>query len=192
MDSRISSSAATSSHSLPTNQFFSTTTVTLVTIATTRGTETDSAAELPKTLIPEQYQVVLLSFAYGIISMLALIGNSSIIYIVLRNRRMHSVTNYFICNLALSDCLVACFAVPFQVRCILHKGREKSLYLRPRSFLHLVSSSSSSKMGFTSFSLQISTLRANPVGRCLHIHTGCCLTRSLSRYATSIKTEIIE
>ncbi|UJR13599.1 hypothetical protein I4U23_000612 [Adineta vaga] len=70
--------------------------------------------DLSKTLIPEQYQVILLSFAYGIISFLAVVGNSSIIYIVIRNRHMHSVTNYFICNLALADCLVAMFAVPFQ------------------------------------------------------------------------------
>lgn len=74
-----------------------------------------SAADLTKSLIPAKYQVILLSFAYGIISLLAVVGNSCIIYIVLRNRRMHSVTNYFICNLALADCLVACFAIPFQV-----------------------------------------------------------------------------
>jgi hypothetical protein len=66
-------------------------------------------------IIPDKYQIILLSFAYGIISLLSVVGNSSIIYIVIRNRRMHSVTNYFICNLALADCLVACFAVPFQV-----------------------------------------------------------------------------
>ncbi|CAF2329083.1 unnamed protein product [Rotaria sp. Silwood2] len=82
--------------------------------ATTTLNGTGSAAELTKTLIPEKYQIILLSFAYGIISLLAVVGNSCIIYIVLRNRRMHSVTNYFICNLALADCLVACFAVPFQ------------------------------------------------------------------------------
>ncbi|CAF0841717.1 unnamed protein product [Adineta steineri] len=76
--------------------------------------ETSSIVGLTETLVPEKYQVILLSFAYGIISLLALVGNLCIIYIVLRNRRMHSVTNYFICNLALSDCLVACFAVPFQ------------------------------------------------------------------------------
>ena len=75
---------------------------------------TSSAADLTK-LIPEKYQIILLSCAYGVISLFAVIGNSSIIYIVIRNRRMHSVTNYFICNLALADCLVACFAVPFQV-----------------------------------------------------------------------------
>ncbi|CAF3881094.1 unnamed protein product [Rotaria sp. Silwood1] len=73
-----------------------------------------TAADITKNLIPEQYQIILLSLAYGIISILALIGNSSIIYIVLSNRRMHTVTNYFICNLSLADCLVACFAVPFQ------------------------------------------------------------------------------
>jgi hypothetical protein len=76
---------------------------------------TSSVADLTKTLIPEKYQIILLSFAYGIISLLSVVGNSSIIYIVIHNRRMHSVTNYFICNLALADCLVACFAVPFQV-----------------------------------------------------------------------------
>ncbi|CAF4490576.1 unnamed protein product, partial [Rotaria magnacalcarata] len=65
--------------------------------------------------MPEQYQIILLSFAYGIITLFSISGNSSIIYIVIRNRRMHSVTNYFICNLALADCFVACFAVPFQV-----------------------------------------------------------------------------
>ena len=77
--------------------------------------DASTIAEAAKTSIPEKYQIIVLSFAYGIISLLSLIGNSSIIYIVVRNRRMHSVTNYFICNLALADCLVACFAVPFQV-----------------------------------------------------------------------------
>lgn len=76
---------------------------------------TGSAAELTRTLIPEKYQVILLIFAYGIISLLAVVGNSFIVYIIIHNRRMHSVTNYFICNLALADCLVACFTIPFQV-----------------------------------------------------------------------------
>ena len=92
-----------------------TTTTLLSSLLTSTANGTGSAADLTKTLIPEKYQIILLSFAYGIISLLAVLGNSCIIYIVLRNRRMHSVTNYFICNLALADCLVACFATPFQV-----------------------------------------------------------------------------
>jgi hypothetical protein len=97
-------------YSLPNN-----TTKILTSTSRTVSNATSSAADLTKSLIPEQYQIILLSFAYGIISFLSVVGNSSIIYIVIRNRRMHSVTNYFICNLALADCLVACFAVPFQV-----------------------------------------------------------------------------
>lgn len=98
------------------NKLITTTTTTTVSpLLSSAGNGTGSAAEFTKTLIPEKYQIILLSCAYGIISLLAVLGNSCIIYIVLRNRRMHSVTNYFICNLALSDCLVACFAVPFQV-----------------------------------------------------------------------------
>ncbi len=106
---------------------------------------TNSIADLTKTLIPEKYQIILLTFAYGIISLFSVVGNSSIIYIVIRNRRMHSVTNYFICNLALADCLVACFAVPFQV--------SKYNQIDKISFLNLVSSGSFTKMGFTTFSL---------------------------------------
>lgn len=94
--------------------------ITSTSILLLNGTQSD--AELTKTLIPEQYQIILLSFAYGLITLFSIIGNLSIIYIVVYNRRMHSVTNYFICNLALADCLVACFAVPFQVNiiCILY------------------------------------------------------------------------
>ncbi|CAF0736549.1 unnamed protein product [Rotaria sp. Silwood1] len=118
MDSITFSLLTSSINPLHSPKISTTTSLTLspssssVTTTTLNGTV--SAAELTKTLIPEKYQIILLSFAYGIISLLAVVGNTCIVYIVLRNRRMHSVTNYFICNLALADCLVACFAVPFQ------------------------------------------------------------------------------
>jgi hypothetical protein len=160
MDSITFSLLTSSVNPLHFDKFLTTTSSTAATTTTTTTgiiNGTGSAAELTKTLIPEKYQVILLSFAYGIISLLAVVGNACIIYIVLRNRRMHSVTNYFICNLALSDCLVACFAVPFQV-CHLFSV-IKQIYMQ--IFLPLVSSGSSSKMGFTSFSLQISTICSN-------------------------------
>jgi len=169
MDSNTISSLPNNNHSSHTNSLVSST--------------TNNPSDLIKTLIPEQYQVVLLSFAYGIISLLAMIGNSSIIYIVLRNRRMHSVTNYFICNLSLSDCLVACFAIPFQV--------DEFLYISYLFDFHLVSSCCSSKMGSTSFSLQTSSLRSNSFCRCFYLYISRCFTRSLSCYVTSIKTETI-
>ena len=112
------------------------------------NTSTDMT-ESNKPNLPENYQIILLSFAYGMISLLALVGNSSIIYIVIRNRRMHSVTNYFICNLALADCLVACFAIPFQVRFFFHLLILNNTY---RSF-PLVPSCCFAKVGFAPFSL---------------------------------------
>ena len=148
---------------------------------------TGTAAELGDTLIPEKYQVILLSFAYGIISLLAVGGNSCIIYIVIRNRRMHSVTNYFICNLALSDCLVACFAVPFQVGRTFPPSR-----IHPHAaILLLVSSGRSSKMGIATFPLQISAICSNPLRRCVDLHTCRRVTRSLPCDVAPIETEAV-
>jgi leucokinin receptor len=58
--------------------------------------------------------VVLLCFFYGLISVTAAIGNTLVIYVVIVSRRMHTVTNYYIANLALADVTIALFAIPFQ------------------------------------------------------------------------------
>jgi hypothetical protein len=155
MDSITFSLLTSTTVPLYSNKLF-TTTSPITTTLTEIINGTDNVPNLTETLIPKKYQVILLSFAYGIISLLGVLGNSCIIYIVLRNRRMHSVTNYFICNLASSDCLVACFAVPFQVCYFLFTIKHYIYYL--------VSSSSTSKMGISSFSLQISSICSNTFG----------------------------
>ncbi|RXM91581.1 Neuropeptide FF receptor 1 [Acipenser ruthenus] len=53
-----------------------------------------------------------LALAYLFISILCMGGNGLVCYIVLMNRRMRSVTNLFILNLAFSDLLVGIFCVP--------------------------------------------------------------------------------
>lgn len=50
---------------------------------------------------------------YTIIFVLGLFGNVLVCYVVGRNRAMQTVTNFFITNLALSDILLCCLAVPF-------------------------------------------------------------------------------
>ncbi|RNA42693.1 substance-P receptor [Brachionus plicatilis] len=55
-----------------------------------------------------------LSILYGTISLVSVIGNSMIILVVYRNKKMRSVTNYFISNLALADLVIGLFATPFQ------------------------------------------------------------------------------
>jgi hypothetical protein len=58
----------------------------------------------------------LLSLFYGSISVMAVVGNSLVMWIVATSRRMQNVTNCFIANLALADIVIGLFAIPFQVR----------------------------------------------------------------------------
>ncbi|KAL0178083.1 hypothetical protein M9458_026977, partial [Cirrhinus mrigala] len=50
---------------------------------------------------------------YTVIFLLALIGNSLVVYIVLRKPGIQTATNIFICSLAVSDLLISFFCIPF-------------------------------------------------------------------------------
>ncbi|KAH9507548.1 hypothetical protein Btru_051427 [Bulinus truncatus] len=63
--------------------------------------------------------IVLLAFLYGSISLLAVIGNGLVILVIVKNRRMHTVTNIFIANLAVSDVIIGLFSIPFQFQAAL-------------------------------------------------------------------------
>ncbi|XP_066593738.1 RYamide receptor-like isoform X2 [Prorops nasuta] len=63
--------------------------------------------------------IVLLGFCYGSISVLAVLGNLLVMWIVATSRRMQSVTNCFIANLALADIVIGLFAIPFQFQAAL-------------------------------------------------------------------------
>jgi len=64
--------------------------------------------------------IALLSIFYGTISILAVVGNFLVMWIVATSRRMQNVTNCFISNLALADIVIGLFAIPFQVNTQLH------------------------------------------------------------------------
>ena len=61
----------------------------------------------------------LLAILYGFISMLAVIGNSLVIIVILKDKKMQSITNIFIANLALADVLIGVFSIPFQFQAAL-------------------------------------------------------------------------
>ncbi|XP_050399672.1 prolactin-releasing peptide receptor [Patella vulgata] len=50
---------------------------------------------------------------YAVIFLLGVSGNSLVVYVVLRNKAMQTITNIFITNLAISDILMCLLAVPF-------------------------------------------------------------------------------
>ncbi|ESO90981.1 hypothetical protein LOTGIDRAFT_73358, partial [Lottia gigantea] len=50
---------------------------------------------------------------YSVIFLLGLSGNALVVFVVLRNKAMQTITNIFITNLAISDVLMCLLAVPF-------------------------------------------------------------------------------
>ncbi|XP_005360686.1 pyroglutamylated RFamide peptide receptor [Microtus ochrogaster] len=61
--------------------------------------------------LPARVRLALL-LAGLIIFALALFGNALVVYVVTRSKAMHTVTNIFICSLALSDLLIVFFCMP--------------------------------------------------------------------------------
>lgn len=53
------------------------------------------------------------SLLYAVIFTLGFFGNLLVSLVVIRNPAMHTVTNFFILNLAMSDIVMCLFAVPF-------------------------------------------------------------------------------
>src|SRR6266487_3085656 len=56
-----------------------------------------------------------------LISAVAIIGNALILWIIIRSKRMRTVNNYYIANVAFADLLVGSLTIPFQYQSILMK-----------------------------------------------------------------------
>ena len=52
---------------------------------------------------------------YGLIIVISLFGNFLVFSVILRTRRLHTITNLFIANLAFGDLLMTTFNIPFTV-----------------------------------------------------------------------------
>lgn len=58
------------------------------------------------------YLIVLLSFAYGLIAAVAVVGNAVVLVAIGHSRNMHTVTNFFIALLCVCMCILFGKAVP--------------------------------------------------------------------------------
>ena len=58
--------------------------------------------------------IILLCTLYGAISLISVVGNTLVIWVVASSHSMQNVTNFFIANLAVSDVTIAIFCIPFQ------------------------------------------------------------------------------
>ncbi|XP_023228103.1 QRFP-like peptide receptor [Centruroides sculpturatus] len=64
-----------------------------------------------------QISAVCITFivAYFIVMLLALVGNAMVFYVVVSNRKMHTVVNYYIVNLSICDFMVGGFVLPVKL-----------------------------------------------------------------------------
>ncbi|CAH3149513.1 unnamed protein product [Pocillopora meandrina] len=77
------------------------------------GNSTDeSSPSLP--MFPFYLRVLKLSL-YVIIFVISLVANSLVCIVILRRKKMKTVTNYFILNLAIADLTLNCFCIPFDI-----------------------------------------------------------------------------
>ena len=72
------------------------------------------------------HMVVIYTLAYAAVFLMAVIGNVLVICVVFSNTSMHTVTNYFIVNLAVADLLVGLLCLPITLVANLISGKQTS------------------------------------------------------------------
>ena len=60
-------------------------------------------------------EVVALVAAYAVVIICSLLGNALVCFVIYKRRRLHTVTNMFITNLAISDILITVLNIPFSI-----------------------------------------------------------------------------
>lgn len=70
------------------------------------------------------YMIVIFSIAYGTVLILALLGNTCVLAVVVKDKRFHSATYVFIANLAVADLLVALFCNPITLLSNIFNGES--------------------------------------------------------------------
>ncbi|XP_050397044.1 G-protein coupled receptor 83-like [Patella vulgata] len=60
-------------------------------------------------------ETVLLITAYSLLGIVSILGNLLVCYVIFKNKRLYTPTNFFLANLAISDLLVTLLNVPFNI-----------------------------------------------------------------------------
>ena len=85
------------------------------TVSTTVSGATGSGSSVSgsRPFIPPVWSQLLWTVIFAVMVTVAILGNLSVIYIILANRRMRTVTNVFLLNLSTADALMALFNAMF-------------------------------------------------------------------------------
>ena len=96
-------------------------------VTSTVNTTTNDTIKQYDLLKQPVHMIVIYAIAYSIVFLSALFGNILVVTVVYRNATMHTVTNYFIVNLAVADILVALFCLPITLLSNLYTGKSHFL-----------------------------------------------------------------
>lgn len=76
--------------------------------------EANKSDQMPKDILKDSVPLTtVFIIMYVLLFFIGVSGNSLVVYVVLRNKAMQSITNVFIANLAISDIMMCLLAVPF-------------------------------------------------------------------------------
>lgn len=81
-----------------------------VTTENTHADQNESVSDILNDSTPLTTTFIIM---YVMLFFIGVSGNSLVVYVVLRNKAMQSITNIFITNLAVSDIMICLFSVPF-------------------------------------------------------------------------------
>lgn len=66
-------------------------------------------------LLFAEWQPAVQILLYSLIFLLSMLGNTLVITVLIRNKRMRTVTNIFLLSLAISDLMLCLFCMPFNL-----------------------------------------------------------------------------
>lgn len=84
--------------------------------------ESNVTEEYYKLVKQPVFMLVILSVSYGIVFLLALLGNISVIIVVAKDKSLHTATNLFLVNMAIADTLMAIFCLPITLLSNIYTG----------------------------------------------------------------------
>ena len=73
--------------------------------------------------------VIVMSVAYAVVFLLAVVNNSLVVSVIYRNPQMRNVTNYFLANLAIADITVSLLVLPITLLSNVFTGKSSSYQL---------------------------------------------------------------
>lgn len=76
---------------------------------TSRPNDTNNGTEYWNQFVQPVWRIVLWAIAYSCIVIVSVVGNVTVIWIIMAHKRMRTVTNYFLLNLAFAEASMSAF-----------------------------------------------------------------------------------